>query len=131
MPEREYTRPERKPNVTATQGHRRGSGISASPMAGPIYSTWIFYLPPGNGTWYQGITFDPGIVNPYTPVFASICETQPGPEGVPTPHDGAATMRINNVVPKEDEVVLLIEIDWQWPLTYQVALAIGPESGIV
>jgi hypothetical protein len=100
-------------------------------MAGPITTTWIIDLPAGKGTWHQVISFDPGIVNPYTPVFASICETTPGPEGVPTPHDGVATMRINNVVPMEDQVVLQIEIDWNWPLTFQVALAIGPESGIV
>ena len=94
-------------------------------------SYWLIDLPPGNGTWYQGVSFPPGVVNPYTPVFASVCETAPGPDGVPIPHAGAATTRVNNIVPMEDEVVFLVEVDWNWPLPVRVALEIGPEFGIV
>jgi hypothetical protein len=127
MPEREA--PERRPGVTATP--MPSSAPERRPDITAIPNFFLVDLPPGNGTWYQPIYLPAGVVNPYTPVFASICETAPGPEGVPTPNAGAATVRINNIVPEEDVVLLQIEVDWNWPLPLQVALAIGPESGIV
>jgi len=94
-------------------------------------SYWPIWLPPGNGTWWQGIDFPPGVVSPYTPVFASICETVPGPDGVPIPHAGsAATMRVNNIAPTYDHVDLLIEVDWNWPLPILIFLEIAPEFAI-
>jgi hypothetical protein len=126
MSDGELTEPDRGPNVTVTQHVSVTQQIlRAESELAPDYQmvTYWPYENTGNGRWNQNIGFLPGYVFPDSIVFANICElTALGG----SPFVGAATMRINNIAPGYNLVVVQIEIDWNWPLPYRIQFQVAP-----
>jgi hypothetical protein len=73
--------------------------------------------------------FPPGTINRHSHVLVSICEvSQPAGEPLDFPFIGAATMSINNVCPRDDDMLQVrISINWmQNPLNYRLWIEIVP-----
>ncbi len=80
----------------------------------------------GHGTFDALAFFGTNHVNRHTHVLASICEnSQPEGEPLDFPFMGAATMRIANIVPRDDgNVDLRIEVGWDNDLNLRILFAI-------
>jgi hypothetical protein len=120
------TEPDRTSNITVTPHVTVTQQIvRAEPELSPDYQM-VSYWPietTGNGFWNQGFSFPPGYVLPDSIVFANICElTALGG----SPFIGAATMRINNIAPGYDEIVVQIEVAWNWPLPIRIQFQVAP-----
>ena len=90
--------------------------------------TYWPYENTGNGLWNESIGLLPGYVVPDSIVFANICElTALGG----SPFIGAATMRINNIAPGYNLIVVQIEIDWQWPFPFRIQFQSRPNTNLV
>ena len=131
--------PERRPQyvapATGTSGasNRKLLGVEQParldyerPMKGAT-SCWHIALR-GHGTFDCEIAFPAGAVNRHSNVLASICEVS-SPAGQPlySPFLGAATMKVHNIVPRDDSKVdFRLEVDWGCDLNVRLSIAIFP-----
>lgn len=77
----------------------------------------------GHGASTQKVTFPPGIVNRHSHVLASITELKN--QDKDTPHPGGAVMTVHNIVPQDDNTVLVyVNIEWGNDLLTRLTVAV-------
>ncbi len=78
----------------------------------------------GLGTSDYLFRFPPGVIDRHSFVLANICEIS-APQGEPLdfPFIGAATMSVHNIVPRDDDTLIIrLEADWDSVLNARVQI---------
>ncbi len=80
----------------------------------------------GHGTVDVLVNFPPGVINRHTIALVSICEiAQPQGEPLDFPFQGAATMTVHNVVPRDDgKLGVRAGIDWDSDLNCRLQFGV-------
>jgi len=82
----------------------------------------------GHGVFDRVFTAPPGLINRHSTIFANICEiSQPQGQPLDFPFQGAATMEIYNIVPRDDNSVA-VRIGVHWDSDLNVRLRFGIET---
>jgi len=79
-----------------------------------------------NGSFVYTIGgFPPGAVTPNSIVTAQISELTNSGTSNDVPFIGDAVMRVDNIAPAQDNVVMRVEIDWASPLLFEINLLVS------
>jgi hypothetical protein len=77
----------------------------------------------GHGRNSKKVAFPPGIVNRHSRVLASITELKS--QDKDTPHPGGAFMTVHNIVPQDDNTVIVYyDIEWDNDLLTRLTVVV-------